>query len=132
LERERGDRTELARALLHSAVCGFMTMQSGQTLEDCAEIIGSGDPLLDASARYIEGLTHWFSGSPETSAAAFAQARELLAELPSDHARVFTVLLIGLPAVHDFGTPRVVHEETLATFRDCGPRQAEAYIWLAE
>ena len=42
------------------------------------------------------------------------------------------MLLIGLPVVHDFGAPRVVHEETLATFRDCGPRQAEAYIWLAE
>src|SRR5206468_9590812 len=79
-----------------------------------------------------EGLTQWFSGSPEASAAAFAQARAMLAELPSDHAPVFTVLLIGLPVVHDFGTPRIVHEETLATFRDCGPRQGEAYIWLAE
>jgi predicted ATPase len=132
IARERGDRTDLMRALLYGGVYGFMTMAYSDALAACAEVTGSGDPLLDASARYIEALTHWFRGAPQDSAAAFAQARENLAELPSDHPPVFTVLLIGLPVVHDFGPPRVVHEETLATFRDCGPRQAEAYIWLAE
>jgi predicted ATPase/DNA-binding SARP family transcriptional activator len=130
--RERCHGTELARALLLTALCGFMTSRWDQALESCAEIIGSGDPLLDASARYIEALTHSFSGSGEAAAAAFAQARELVAALPDDHPPVFTVLLIGLAVVHDFGAPRPLHEETLATFRDCGPRQAEAYMWLAE
>jgi predicted ATPase/DNA-binding SARP family transcriptional activator len=132
IERERAETIELARALLLSAVCGFMTMQWDHARHACAEIIGSGDPLLDASARFMEGLTHWFSGSPERSADAFALARSTLADLPDDHPPGFTVVLIGLPVVHDFGPPRVIHEETLATFRDCGPRQAEAYIWLAE
>jgi predicted ATPase/DNA-binding SARP family transcriptional activator len=130
--RNRGDRAELARAMLLGGVLGFMTMQYDQALEACGEIVASDDPLLGASARYIEALTHWFRGAPEESVAAFAQAREHLAALSSDHPPVFTVLLIGLPVVHDFGAPRVLHEETLATFRDCGPRQAEGYIWLAE
>jgi predicted ATPase len=130
--RDRGDRRELSRALLLGGVLAFMTMQYDQALQACGEIVGADDSLLAASARYIEALTHWFRGAPAASVAAFAQARELLAALPSDHPPVFTVLLIGLPVVHDFGAPRVVHEETLATFRDCGPRQAEAYIWLAE
>jgi hypothetical protein len=118
--------------MLLGGVLGFMTMQYDQALEACGEIVASDDPLLGASARYIEALTHWFRGAPEESVAAFAQAREHLAALSSDHPPVFTVLLIGLPVVHDFGAPRVLHEETLATFRDCGPRQAEGYIWLAE
>jgi predicted ATPase/DNA-binding SARP family transcriptional activator len=132
VERERGDRTGLARALLLTAVCAFMTSRWDEALQACAEIIGASDPLLGASARYIEALTHAFRGAPEESAAAFAQARQNLAELPGDHPPVFTVLLIGLPVVHDFGAPRPLHEETLATFRDCGSRQAEAYICLAE
>jgi tetratricopeptide (TPR) repeat protein len=109
-----------------------MTMDWNQTLGLCAEAINCGEPLLEASARHIEGLTHWFRGAPQDSEAAFDNARTILAELPSDHPPGFNVLLVGLPVVHDFGAPRVVHEETLATFRHCGPRQAEGYLRMAE
>jgi tetratricopeptide (TPR) repeat protein len=109
-----------------------MTMEWDRALALCEEALGCGDALVEASARHIEGLTHWFRGAPLESRVAFAQAEAVLAGLPDDHPPAFLVVLIGLPVVHDFGTPRVVHEETLATFRHCGPRQAEGYLRMDE
>jgi predicted ATPase/DNA-binding SARP family transcriptional activator len=132
VQRELSDPVALGKALVLNAMCGWMTMEWRQTLRLCQEALACGDPLVQASARHIEGLTHWYRGAAEESRDAFGQARDLLSELPSDHPPRFLVLLVGLPVVHDFGPPRVVLEETLATFRHCGPRQAEGYLRMAE
>ena len=132
VERERGEAPALSRALVLNAMCAWMTMDWPRALALSAEAVDRGAPLIQASARHIEGLTHWYSGSPQACRGAFAQARALLAGLPSDEPPAFLVLLVGLPVIHDFGPPRVVHEETLATFRHCGPRQAEGYLCMDE
>jgi predicted ATPase/DNA-binding SARP family transcriptional activator len=132
VERELADPARLGKALVLNAMCSWMTMEWEQTLAFCGEAVAGAEPLVQASARHIEGLAHWYRGAADDSRTAFAQARAILAELPSDHAPAFLVVLIGLPVVHDFGAPRVVHEETLATFRHCGPRQAEAYLRMDE
>jgi predicted ATPase len=132
VERELAKPACLGRALMLNAMCGWMTMDWDRTLALCREAYACGDRLMQASARHIEGLTHWYRGAPQECRAAFDDARAILAELPGDHDPTFLVLLIGLPVVHDFGAPRVVHEETLATFRHCGPRQAEGYLRMDE
>jgi tetratricopeptide (TPR) repeat protein len=132
VERELGDPSRLGQSLVLNAMSSWMTMEWEQTLRLCQEAIEHGGPLVQASARHVEGLTHWYRGAAQDSRVAFEQARALLAELPSDDPPAFLVVLFGLPVVHDFGPPRVVHEETLATFRLCGPRQAEAYLRMDE
>jgi predicted ATPase/DNA-binding SARP family transcriptional activator len=132
VERERGEPQALSSALVFNSMCAYMTMDYTRVHELTAEAITCGDPLVQASARHIEGVTHWYSGEPQICRGAYAQARAILAGVPNDHAPTFLVLLAGLPVVHDFGPPRVVHEETLATFRQCGPRQAEGYLCMDE
>jgi len=132
VERELADPVELGKALVLNAMCGWMTMEWDQTQRWADEALACGGPLVQASARHIEGLTHWYRGAPEESHEAFGHARAILAGLPSDHAPEFLVLLVGLPVIHDFGPPRIVLEETLATFRHCGPRQAEGYLRMDE
>jgi predicted ATPase/DNA-binding SARP family transcriptional activator len=132
VERERGEPAGLARALVLNAMCSWMTMEWSQTLALCAEAQASGEPLVTASALHVEGLTHFYRGARGDSQAAFDRARALLATLAGDHPPEYLVLLVGLPVIHDFGPPRLVHEETLATFRHCGPRQAEAYLCMDE
>jgi predicted ATPase/DNA-binding SARP family transcriptional activator len=132
VERERGESAGLCRALVLNAMCAWMTMDWAGALALSDEAIAGGEPLVQASARHIEGLTYWYHGATQACRGAFAQARAILAGLPSDYPPSFLVLLVGLPVVHDFGPPRVVHEETLATFRHCGPRQAEGYLCMDE
>jgi hypothetical protein len=132
VERERDSAADLGRALLLNAMSTWMTMDWDRTLSLCDEAAACGDPLVEASARHIEALTHWYRGAAGESRTALARAAELLAGLADDTEPAFLVLLIGLPVVHDFGRPRIVHEETLATFRHCGPRQAEGYLRIAE
>jgi tetratricopeptide (TPR) repeat protein len=109
-----------------------MTMDYERVHRLADEAIACGEPLVQGSARHVAGVTHWYSGAPQACRGSLAQARAILAGLPSDHPPTFLVLLPGLPVVHDFGPPRVLHEETLATFRQCGPRQAEGYLCMDE
>jgi predicted ATPase/DNA-binding SARP family transcriptional activator len=132
VERERGEAAGLSSALVLNAMCAYMTMDYARVHELIAEAIAIGDPLMQASARHIEGVTQWYSGAPQACRGSIAQARAILAGLPDDHPPTFLVLLAGLPVVHDYGPPRVVHEETLATFRQCGPREAEGYLCMDE
>jgi predicted ATPase len=132
VERERDEPPDLSRALLLHVMCAYMTMAYERVHDLAAETIAIAEPLAQASARHIEGMTHWYSGAQQACRGSIAQARAILAGLPSDHEPTFLVLLAGLPVVHDFGPPRVVHEETLATFRQCGPRQAEGYLCMDE
>jgi predicted ATPase/DNA-binding SARP family transcriptional activator len=132
VERERNEPPDLSRALLLNAICAYMTMDYAGAQRLADEALACGEPLVQASARHIAGVTQWYSGAAQACRASIAQSRAILAGLPSDHEPTFLVLLAGLPVVHDFGPPRVVHEETLVTFRQCGPRQAEGYLCMDE
>lgn len=132
VERERAVAADLGRARVLNAMSAWMTMEWDRTLALCDGAAACGDPFVEASARHVEALTHWYRGAPDASRAALDRSGELLAGLPDDAPPAFLVLLMGLPVVHDFGPPRIVHEETLATFRHCGPRQAEAYLRMHE
>src|SRR5207247_1937063 len=85
VERELADPARLGRALVLNAMCGWMTMDWAQTQRLCREALGCGEPLLQASARHIEGLTHWYRGAQDESRAALDYARAILGRLPSDH-----------------------------------------------
>lgn len=132
LERERAVPADLGRALLLNAMTAWMTMEWERALALCGEAAGCGVPMVEASARHLAALAHWYRGAPAACRAELDRTGALVSALPDDADPAFLVVLIGLPVVPDLGAPRIVHEETLATFRHCGPRQAEGYLRMLD